>query len=100
MQLPKVDNLYPNKPDPNLKGVGRKELNRITLEFWDEWVKTCIEYDIDPEKDWLRQRNYLYDLFYKARGYTRTRPVRDDNRKHNGKGRKNHRKLTGFIITR
>ena len=88
--LPEVKNLYPNKPDPNATGGGRKLLNRITLQFWDDWVKTCIEHNINPEVDWKRQRNYLYDLYYKARGYERTRPIRDDNRKHNG--RKNHRK--------
>lgn len=33
---------------------------------------------------------------YKARGYERTRPIRDDNRKHNG--RKNHRKLNLILV--
>jgi hypothetical protein len=89
--LPKVENLYPNKPDPNAKGGGRKLLNRITLQFWDDWVQTCIKHNIDPEAEWKRQRNYLYDLYYKARGYTRTRKVKEDNRKHNGRN-KNHRK--------
>ena len=91
MQLPKEKYLYPNKPDPNVKGKGRTLLNRLTLEFWDSWIKTCHEHQIDPERDWLRQRNYLYDLYYKARGYTRTRKVKEDNRKHNGRN-KNHRK--------
>lgn len=85
MQLPKEKYLYPNRPDANAKGLGRKLLNRITLEFWDSWVKTCHEYNIDPERDWLRQRNYLYDLFYNGRGYSRTRPVKNDNRKNNGR---------------
>ena len=92
MMLPKVKNLYPQREDSNSKSKcdGRKILNRMTLQYWDDYTGTCREYGLDAEIDWKRQRNYLYDLYYRGRGYDRKRPILDDNRKHNGK--KNHRK--------
>ena len=85
MQLPKGEYLYPNRPDANVIRKNRTVLNRLTLEFWDSWIETCIKHDIDPEAEWKRQRNYLYDLFYNGRGYERKRPVKNDNRKNNGR---------------
>lgn len=81
MQLPKSQHLFPH----NNKRLARKELNRITLEFWDSWTSICNSHNIDVEIEWKRQRNYLYDLFYRARNYVRKRPVLKDNRRKNGK---------------
>lgn len=84
MQLPKIKNLYPDRQSES-KLEARNLLNKVTLQFWDEWTSICKEYGVDAEKDWKRQRNYLYDLYYRGRGYHRTRPVKDDGRKRNGR---------------
>ena len=36
---------------------------------------------VDVEKHWHRQRNYLYDLFYRGHGYERKRPIKKDGRR-------------------
>lgn len=83
MQLPKVK-LYPDGK-PQAKHEARSLLNKVTLQFWDDWTAICKEYGVDAEQDWKRQRNYLYDLYYRGRGYDRTREVRVDGRKRNGR---------------
>lgn len=80
MQLPKT-NLFPTKPR-KADASTRSRLNALTLEFWDNWTGICNEASVDVEKQWYRQRNYLYDLFYRGRNYVRKRPI----------NRKNHRK--------
>ena len=84
MQLPKTE-LYPTKPS-YADVPTRVRLNALTLEFWDGWTAICNEAGIDVEKQWYKQRQYLYDLFYRGRGYNRKRPIKNDGR------RKNHRR--------
>lgn len=89
MQLPKAE-LYPTKSRgyvPIYADVAtRVRLNALTLAFWDSWTAICNEANVDVELQWHKQRQYLYDLFYRARGYVRRRAIKKDGR------RKNHRK--------
>lgn len=98
MFLSNLKNLYNNRSSDERKQQGRNCLNKITLDYWDGWMSMCQHYQIDVETEWKRQRNYLYDLFSKGRGYIRKRPILNDNRKFNGRN-KNVLKYGTYKIT-
>ena len=61
----------------------RDIINKMTADFWRDFIFECKSLKVDPEKEFVRVRHKLAQHYHAGRRYDRKRPVAQDKRQNN-----------------